>query len=84
MDSASCVACLEEALQTYGKPAMFNTDQGCQFTSEVLTSVVNAKGTPIRVDGRGRALDTNTWDALRIPTFRGARRLDRLGIRGSS
>lgn len=51
-----CVECLEEALQ-YGKPEIFNTDQGCQFTSEEFTSALLNRGIQISMDGRGRALD---------------------------
>jgi len=51
-----CVECLEEALE-YGKPEIFNTDQGCQFTSEEFTRVLLDHGIQISMDGRGRALD---------------------------
>jgi putative transposase len=51
-----CVECLEEALE-YGKPEIFNTDQGCQFTSEEFTRVLLDRGIRISMDGRGRALD---------------------------
>ena len=51
-----CVECLEEALE-YGKPEIFNTDQGCQFTSEEFTRVLLDRGIQISMDGRGRALD---------------------------
>lgn len=51
-----CVECLDEALE-YGKPEIFNTDQGCQFTSEEFTSVLLNRGIQISMDGRGRALD---------------------------
>jgi len=51
-----CVECLEDALQ-YGKPEIFNTDQGCQFTSQEFTSVLLDRGIQISMDGRGRALD---------------------------
>lgn len=51
-----CVECLDEALQ-YGKPEIFNTDQGCQFTSEEFTSALLNRGIQISMDGRGRALD---------------------------
>jgi len=57
LDSAFCVDCLEQALQTYGSPEIFNTDQGCQFTSEAFTSVLKAHCISISMDGRGRALD---------------------------
>lgn len=51
-----CVECLQDALQ-YGKPEIFNTDQGCQFTSEVFIAVLSKAGIAISMDGRGRALD---------------------------
>jgi len=57
LDSGFCVDCLEQALQTYGAPEIFNTDQGCQFTAEAFTSVLQAHGIAISMDGRGRALD---------------------------
>jgi putative transposase len=57
LDSGFCVDCLEQALQTYGVPEIFNTDQGCQFTSEAFTSVLKAHCISISMDGRGRALD---------------------------
>ena len=57
LDSEFCLACLEEALKCYGKPEIFNTDQGVQFTSERFTGLLNAHGVAISMDGRGRALD---------------------------
>jgi len=51
-----CVECLEDALQ-YGKPEIFNTDQGCQFTSEAFIQTLLKAGITISMDGRGRALD---------------------------
>jgi putative transposase len=57
LDSGFCVDCLEQALQVYGSPEIFNTDQGCQFTSEAFTGVLKAYGIAISMDGRGRALD---------------------------
>ena len=57
LDTMFCVDCLEEALQQYGSPEIFNTDQGCQFTSELFTGVLKASGIAISMDGRGRALD---------------------------
>src|SRR5271154_4147388 len=51
-----CVECLEDALQ-YGKPEIFNTDQGCQFTSEAFVQVLLKAGITVSMDGRGRALD---------------------------
>jgi len=56
-DSGFCVDCLEQALQEYGTPEIFNTDQGCQFTSVAFTGVLLKNGIAISMDGRGRALD---------------------------
>jgi len=57
LDSGFCVDCLEQALQGYGTPEIFNSDQGCQFTSETFTAVLKVRGIAISMDGRGRALD---------------------------
>ena len=57
LDTGFCVDCLEQALQAYGAPEIFNTDQGCQFTSAAFTDVLKAKDIAISMDGRGRALD---------------------------
>lgn len=57
MDASFCVDCLEEALISHGKPDMFNTDQGVQFTSQAFTGVLLREGVAISMDGRGRALD---------------------------
>lgn len=56
-DAQFTVDVLEEALRTYGTPAIFNTDQGCQFTSEKFTGVLKSNGIRISMDGKGRALD---------------------------
>jgi len=56
MESLFCVAALQHAL-TQGKPIIFNTDQGAQFTSEAFTAVLLEKNIAISMDGRGRALD---------------------------
>ena len=57
LDSGFCIEALQEALATYGEPEIFNTDQGCQFTSEDFTSVLLECGIRISMDGKGRALD---------------------------
>ena len=57
MDAEFCVDCLEEALRTHGKPEIFNSDQGSQFTSEAFTGVLTREGIIISMDGRGRAFD---------------------------
>jgi len=57
MDAEFCVAALEEAIAIWGVPAIFNTDQGSQFTSEAFVGVLEAHGIRISMDGRNRALD---------------------------
>jgi putative transposase len=57
MDAGFCVDCLEEAITLYGTPAIFNSDQGSQFTSDAFTGVLQGNGLTISMDGRGRALD---------------------------
>ena len=51
-----CVAALEEALSK-GRPQIFNTDQGSQFTSEAFTSMLLAQGVQVSMDGSGRCMD---------------------------
>ncbi|HEX4708371.1 MAG TPA: IS3 family transposase [Candidatus Udaeobacter sp.] len=53
MDAGFCVEALEEALRKYGKPEIFNTDQGSQFTGEAFTGVLLANGIAISMDGKG-------------------------------
>lgn len=57
LEAAFCEDCLEEALRTHGRPEVFNSDQGSQFTSEAFTGVLLREGIAISMDGRGRALD---------------------------
>jgi putative transposase len=57
MDAGFCVDSLEEAIKGYGRPEIFNTDQGAQFTSDSFTGVLLKNGIKISMDGRGRALD---------------------------
>jgi putative transposase len=57
MEAVFCVDCLEDALRVHGKPEVFNSDQGAQFTSEAFTGVLKREGVVISMDGRGRAFD---------------------------
>ena len=57
LDTIFCVAALKEALLKYGAPEIFNTDQGCQFTSEDFTSVLKTWNVRISMDGKGRFKD---------------------------
>lgn len=56
MDVEFCLAALEEALR-YGRPEIFNTDQGSQFTSQEFTGRLAAESIAISMDGKARALD---------------------------
>jgi len=53
LDTDFCIAALVEALEKYGTPQIFNTDQGTQFTSEAFTSVLKERGIQISMDGKG-------------------------------
>jgi len=57
MEAVFCIDCLEDALRKHGKPEIFNSDQGSQFTSEGFTDVLKREGVIISMDGRGRAFD---------------------------
>ena len=57
MDTGFCIEALEEALQRFGAPQIFNTDQGAQFTSEDFTGVLKDHGVEISMDGKGRWVD---------------------------
>lgn len=57
MDNAFCCEALDEALARYGRPEIFNSDQGSQFTSQAFINRLTHKGIAISMDGRGRALD---------------------------
>jgi len=64
-----CVDALEEALDCYGKPKIFNTDQGSQFTSEAFTKVLLDAEITISMDGKGRWMDNvfieRLWRSLK-------------------
>ena len=53
LEAAFCLEALEEALARYGRPEVFNTDQGSQFTSHDFTDVLLKAGVTISMDGRG-------------------------------
>ena len=56
-DASFCAAALEEALLRFGKPRIFNTDQGSAFTAEAFAGKLVAAGVAISMDGRGRFMD---------------------------
>ena len=57
MEADFCVEALEEAIERYGCPEIFNTDQGAQFTSEAFTKLLKDNGIAISMDGRRRVQD---------------------------
>ncbi len=57
LDTRFCVDALEEAIEVYGAPEIFNTDQGSQFTSEEFTGVLKRHDIRISMDGKGRWID---------------------------
>lgn len=69
MDAGFCIEALHEAMARYGKPEIFNTDQGSQFTSLDFTGVLKDAGITISMDGRGRCLDNifieRLWRSLK-------------------
>jgi len=69
MDASFCVEALEEALARYGKPEIFNTDQGSQFTCDDFTKVLKDADIKISMDGKGRWVDNvfieRLWRSLK-------------------
>jgi putative transposase len=69
MDAGFCVEAIEEALERFGPPEIFNTDQGSQFTGLAFTATLEAHGVAISMDGRGRWLDNvfveRLWRSLK-------------------
>jgi putative transposase len=57
LDAGFCVRAVQRALGKYGAPEIFNTDQGCQFTSAEFTQPLLARGVKLSMDGKGRCLD---------------------------
>jgi putative transposase len=69
MDLKFCREALEEALTRYGRPEIFNTDQGSQFTSPRFTELLIEAGVQVSMDGRGRWMDNvfieRLWRSLK-------------------
>jgi putative transposase len=69
IDAAFCVDALEEALARWGRPEIFNTDQGSQFTGAAFTGTLAAAGIRISMDDRGRWIDNvfieRLWRSLK-------------------
>ena len=69
MDTSFCIDALEEAMRIYGRPEIFNTDQGSQFTSESFTGRLQKEDIRISMDGKGRWADNvfveRLWRSLK-------------------
>ena len=69
MDTSFCQEALEEALERFGRPEIFNSDQGSQFTSDAFTGRLRKEGIAISMDGRGRCIDNvfveRLWRSLK-------------------
>lgn len=69
MDVSFCLSALEQALTKFGRPEIFNTDQGSQFTSAAFTGALAEAGVAISMDGRGRWMDNvfieRLWRSLK-------------------
>ena len=57
MEAEWCAEVLKQAINEFGKPEIFNTDQGSQFTSNIFTQVLKDNQVQISMDGKGRAID---------------------------
>jgi putative transposase len=69
MDAEFCVEALKEAMDRYGKPEIFNTDQGVQFTAAEFIKQLGSEGVRVSMDGKGRFLDNifieRLWRSLK-------------------
>jgi len=69
LETTFCVEALLEALARFGKPEIFNTDQGAQFTADSFTRVLRDCGIKISMDGKGRCIDNvfveRLWRSLK-------------------
>ena len=69
MDTIFCISALEEAIDLYGAPSIFNTDQGSQFTSTAFTDILKRNQIKISMDGKGRWMDNvfieRLWKSLK-------------------
>jgi putative transposase len=79
LDASFCVDAVQRAIRRYGVPDIFNTDQGCQFTSAAFTAPLLALNIKLSMDGKGRALDnvfierlwrTVKWDEVYRKSYR--------------
>jgi len=71
LESEFCIEALEEAIRRYGKPDIFNIDQGSQFISRGFVRILESHGIQVSMDGRGRVQDNTfierLWWTLKYP-----------------
>ena len=69
METDFCVEALTEAIERYGAPDIFNTDQGAQFTCSAFINTLEVEGIKISMDGKGRCIDNifieRLWRSLK-------------------
>ena len=69
MDPQFCLEALHEALERFGRPGIFNTDQGAQFTASAWTTALLDRGIAVSMDGKGRWMDNvfieRLWRSLK-------------------
>lgn len=69
LDASFCVRAVQRAMAMHGRPEIFNTDQGSQFTSAAFTQPLLAAGVKLSMDGKGRCLDNvfveRLWRSLK-------------------
>jgi putative transposase len=69
MEADFCVEALQEAIARHGRPEIFNTDQGVQFTSAGFLDELESRGIRVSMDGKGRFLDNifieRLWRSLK-------------------
>jgi putative transposase len=69
LDSLFCIEAVEDAMSSFGKPEIFNTDQGCQFTSDAFIKILKDCGIAISMDSKGRVFDNimveRLWRSLK-------------------
>jgi putative transposase len=72
-DTGWCLRILSDALENYGKPEIFNTDQGSQYTSNAFTALLTSNDIKISMDGVGRVLDNvfieRFWRSVKYEDF---------------
>ena len=69
MEVTFCIETLNEAIEKYGRPEIFNTDQGSQFTSDAFIDVLKSNGIQISMDGKGRWVDNVLSHADQVTDF---------------